>query len=236
MRRAADIVGAENATVISDTSEFGHGSYLEPSKAHDVSHYWLLRLMFYADHGMKIFHIAAEDFFVSSAVIAPKDVPDVQAIVRLANEFEIPLWPFVSFTSQQSHTENWSVADLETLGRALVAMLDMVVLHRESLEGEKLSIGCIQYANGCEHSIGLDMGKNIGKVLEVNVDGAYCILEPGVTFIDLHNYLVKNNLRDQLWVDVPDLGGGSVIGNTVERGVGEQTLFSNGSSRNLTNC
>jgi hypothetical protein len=65
------------------------------------------------------------------------------------------------------------------------------------------------------------MGKNMNKVLEVNVDGAYCILEPGVTFIDLHNYLVKNNLRDHLWVDVPDLGGGSVIGNTIERGVGE---------------
>jgi hypothetical protein len=27
-------------------------------------------------------------------------------------------------------------------------------------------------------------------------------------------------LRDKLWIDVPDLGGGSVIGNTVERGVG----------------
>ena len=60
----------------------------------------------------------------------------------------------------------------------------------------------------------------MNKVLDVNVDGAYCILEPGVTFIDLHNYLVKNNLREHLWVDVPDLGGGSVIGNTTERGVG----------------
>jgi hypothetical protein len=37
---------------------------------------------------------------------------------------------------------------------------------------------------------------------------------------DLHNYLVENNLREKLWIDVPDLGGGSVIGNTVERGVG----------------
>ena len=37
---------------------------------------------------------------------------------------------------------------------------------------------------------------------------------------DLHDHLVKNNLREKLWIDVPDLGGGSVIGNTVERGVG----------------
>ena len=41
---------------------------------------------------------------------------------------------------------------------------------------------------------------------------------------DLHNYLVENNLRDRLWIDTPDLGGGSVLGNTIERGVGE--LFS----------
>jgi hypothetical protein len=46
-------------------------------------------------------------------------------------------------------------------------------------------------------------------------------LESDLRCSDLHNYLVENNLRDKLWIDVPDLGGGSVIGNTIERGVGE---------------
>lgn len=64
------------------------------------------------------------------------------------------------------------------------------------------------------------MGRNMRKVLEVNEDGAFAVVEPGMTFFDLHNYLVENNLRDKLWVDCPDLGGESVIGNTVERGVG----------------
>ena len=44
---------------------------------------------------------------------------------------------------------------------------------------------------------------------------------------DLHNHLVENNLRDKLWIDVPDLGGGSVIGNTVERGVGKWRSWNN---------
>lgn len=44
--------------------------------------------------------------------------------------------------------------------------------------------------------------------------------ETDLRYSDLHNYLVENNLRDRLWIDVPDLGGGSVIGNTIERGVG----------------
>lgn len=66
----------------------------------------------------------------------------------------------------------------------------------------------------------LNLGKHMNRILEVNVEGAYALVEPGVTFEMLHNYLVENNLRDKLWVDVPDLGGGSVLGNTLERGVG----------------
>ncbi|KIH92469.1 hypothetical protein SPBR_02819 [Sporothrix brasiliensis 5110] len=58
------------------------------------------------------------------------------------------------------------------------------------------------------------------RILEVNVAGAYCLVEPCVTFQDMHNYLVANNLRDRLWIDVPDLGGGSILGNTLECGVG----------------
>jgi FAD/FMN-containing dehydrogenase len=66
----------------------------------------------------------------------------------------------------------------------------------------------------------MDMGRNMNKILNVDVDGAYALVEPGVTYFDLHDYLVQNNLRDKLWIDVPDLGGGSVLGNTCERGVG----------------
>jgi FAD/FMN-containing dehydrogenase len=69
-------------------------------------------------------------------------------------------------------------------------------------------------------SVALDLGKNMNKILDVNVEGAFALVEPRVTFFDLHEYLVKNNLRDKLWVDVPDVGGGSIIGNAVERGVG----------------
>lgn len=60
----------------------------------------------------------------------------------------------------------------------------------------------------------------MNRILEVNVEGAYALVEPGVTFMDLHKYLVEHNLGDKLWVDMPGLGGGSVLGNTLERGVG----------------
>jgi hypothetical protein len=50
--------------------------------------------------------------------------------------------------------------------------------------------------------------------------GGLAVYESDSRYSDLHNYLVENNLRDKLRIDVPDLGGGSVIGNTIERGVG----------------
>lgn len=127
-----------------------------------------------------MFHIIGKEYFVASAVVAPRAVPEVQSIMRLCNDFEIPVWPF-------------------SIGR---------------------NVGYGGAAPRVPGSVGLDMGRNMNKILKVDVDGAYALIEPGVTFFDLHDYLVKNNLRDKLWIDTPDLGGGSVLGNTVERGVG----------------
>lgn len=160
--RLAGIVGEENVTVISKDEELSNESYLEPSKAHDM------------------FHVLEKQYFIASAVVAPRNVPDTQEVVKLCNEFEIPLWPF-------------------SIGR---------------------NVGYGGAAPRVPGSIGLDMGRHMNKILDVDVDGAYALVEPGVTYFDLHNYLVKHNLRDRLWCDVPDLGGGSVLGNTVERGVG----------------
>lgn len=62
------------------------------------------------------------------------------------------------------------------------------------------------------------MGRNMNRVLEVNEPNAYCLVEPGVTYSGLYDYLVEKKLNDKLWVDTPDLGGGSVLGNCIERG------------------
>jgi hypothetical protein len=51
-------------------------------------------------------------------------------------------------------------------------------------------------------SIGLDLGRHMNKVLEVDVEGAFALVEPGVTFFEMHDYLEKHNLRDRVWLDV----------------------------------
>ncbi|OCL14615.1 vanillyl alcohol oxidase, partial [Glonium stellatum] len=160
--RARQICAEDNVTIVAKTTELVDGDYINPNKTHDM-HY-----------------LYEQDTFVASAVICPNNVPEVQDIVRLANEFSIALWPY-------SASRNTGYG------------------------------GAAPRVSG---SVALNLGKNMNKILEVNTEGAFALVEPGVTFMDLHDYLEKHNLREELWLDVPDLGGGSIIGNAVERGVG----------------
>lgn len=162
LRRASAIVGDENVVVVAGDDQLQQQDYIDRSKVHDM------------------FHILEKKAFLHSCTVAPKDVPGVQNIMHLANEMDIPVWPF-------------------SLGR---------------------NIGYGGAAPRVPGSIGLDMGKNMNKVLKVDADSAYALVEPGVSFFDLHQYLVDHDLRDKVWADCPDLGGGSVIGNTMERGIG----------------
>jgi (+)-pinoresinol hydroxylase len=60
--------------------------------------------------------------------------------------------------------------------------------------------------------------KRMNRVLEVNEDNASCLVEPGVSYFDLYRYIEERGLK--VWVDVPDPGWGSPIGNALDRGGG----------------
>lgn len=66
-------------------------------------------------------------------------------------------------------------------------------------------------------SVVLDL-RRMNRILEVNETFGYALVEPGVSYFDLYQHLAERG--SGLWVDVPDLGWGSVLGNTVERGNG----------------
>lgn len=60
--------------------------------------------------------------------------------------------------------------------------------------------------------------KRMNKILEVNEVSGYALLEPGVSYFELYEHLRK--IGSKLWIDTPDIGWGSVVGNTCERGAG----------------
>lgn len=66
-------------------------------------------------------------------------------------------------------------------------------------------------------SIVLDLSR-MNRILEVNEKFGYALLEPGVSYFDLYKHIQERGLK--LWIDVPDPGWGSVIGNALDHGVG----------------
>jgi len=72
-------------------------------------------------------------------------------------------------------------------------------------------------APGTPDAVMLDM-RLMNRVLEVSERFAYAVVEPGCSYFDLHKFLSQHH--PGLWVDVPDLGWGSPVGNTAERGNG----------------
>jgi 4-cresol dehydrogenase (hydroxylating) len=60
--------------------------------------------------------------------------------------------------------------------------------------------------------------RRMNRVLEVDEANCVALVEPGVRFFDLYDHL--RSIGSKLWMSVPDLGGGSVIGNALEHGVG----------------
>jgi len=66
-------------------------------------------------------------------------------------------------------------------------------------------------------AVTLDLGR-MKEIIEVNEELCYALVEPGVTFFDLYEYVRERKLK--VWISVPALGWGSVLGNALDRGIG----------------
>jgi 4-cresol dehydrogenase (hydroxylating) flavoprotein subunit len=60
--------------------------------------------------------------------------------------------------------------------------------------------------------------RRMDRILEIHPDLAYALVEPGVRFFDLYDAI--RAAGHKLWPSIPDLGWGSVVGNTLDHGVG----------------
>ncbi|KAF2733890.1 FAD-linked oxidase-like protein [Polyplosphaeria fusca] len=108
-----------------------------------------------------------------------------------------------------------SVTDVQTTIRW--ANHHLIPLHPISL-GRNLGYG--GSAPRVRGAVTLDLGKRMNRILAINPDDYTCLVEPGVTYYALYEEIQRRGLGDKLCIDVPDLGGGSVLGNALDRGVG----------------
>ena len=72
-------------------------------------------------------------------------------------------------------------------------------------------------------SVVLDLSRM--KKIEFDTENGTALLEPGVGFYDLYDYIQQNKLP--YWVSTPGNSWGSVIGNALDRGVGYTTYGEN---------
>jgi 4-cresol dehydrogenase (hydroxylating) len=111
-----------------------------------------------------------------SAVVSPATTEDVQAIVKIANEFGIPLWPI-----SRGKNNGYGGAAPLVRGSIMVSF------------------------------------KEMNKVLEINEELGYALVEPGVSWFDLHDAIEAGGHK--LTASIVDIGWGGVVSNTLEHGL-----------------
>ncbi|MGB3794855.1 MAG: FAD-binding oxidoreductase [Alteraurantiacibacter sp.] len=111
-----------------------------------------------------------------AGAVSPETVEEIQAVVRIANEYRLPIFP---------------IARGKNLGYGGTAPV---------LTG----------------SVVLDLSRM--KKIEFDEEQGTVLLEPGVGFYDLYDYIQRNNLP--YWLSTPGNSWGSVMGNALDRGVG----------------
>jgi 4-cresol dehydrogenase (hydroxylating) len=117
------------------------------------------------------------DELIPSAAVAPGSVEQVQAIVRVANQFRIPLYAIST--------------------------------------GKNFAYG--GPSPNVRGSVTVDL-KRMNRVLEVDAKRNFALVEPGVSYIDLYRHIQERGLK--VWIDTPDPGWGSPIGNALDHGIG----------------
>jgi 4-cresol dehydrogenase (hydroxylating) len=120
--------------------------------------------------------IPGDETYAASAVVHPTSTEQVQAIMRLANQNEIPVWPH-----GQGKNNGYGGPSPRVRGSIQISF------------------------------------RRMNKVLEINEKLAYAVVEPGVRWFDLHAALEEH--APGLTHSVPDLGWGSVIGNSMDSGI-----------------
>jgi FAD/FMN-containing dehydrogenase len=81
--------------------------------------------------------------------------------------------------------------------------------------GKNLGYGGPEPRN--QDMVALDLSR-MNRILKVDDNLCYAVVEPGVTYFQLFEYIQEHGLK--VWMSVPALGWGSVLGNTLDRGYG----------------
>jgi 4-cresol dehydrogenase (hydroxylating) len=113
----------------------------------------------------------------ASAAVAPDNADQVVELVKIANQYRIPIYPIST--------------------------------------GKNLGYGGA--APAFAGSVVFDL-KRMNRIVEIDERNGYVVVEPGVSYFDLHKYIQEKGLK--LWIDCAGPGWGSLLGNALDGGLG----------------
>ena len=113
-----------------------------------------------------------------SAVVTASSVEEVQGVLKICNEYKIPVWTI-------STGRNFGYGSAAPVERGQI-ILDL---------------------------------KKMNKIIHVDLELCTALVEPGVTYQQLYDYLEENNIPLMLSFSAPSAIAGP-LGNTMDRGVG----------------
>lgn len=153
---------------------------------------------------------AALDAF--RAIVGPEWVFSSKEDVALYRDAYSPLWGEPDELVPSAAVAPKSVDEVQAIVRAANA-------HRTPLfpisTGKNLGYG--GSAPNLSGSVIVDL-KRMNKIIEVDDERNFCIVEPGVSYFDLYEYIESRQLK--VMMDIPDPGWGSPLGNALDHGVG----------------
>jgi 4-cresol dehydrogenase (hydroxylating) len=112
----------------------------------------------------------------ASAVVQPSSVEEVQAVLRIANAYGVPIW-----TTSQGRNNGYGGSSPRVKGSVVMNL------------------------------------RRMNRILEINEELGYAVVEPGVTFTQLYEAIRDGGHK--LMLSSPDLGYVSVTGNALENGL-----------------
>ena len=124
-----------------------------------------------------VYSTTPDEAHMPAAAVAPRTVEEIQAILRIARDYRIPLWTI-------STGKNYAYGGPAPMKPGYFV---------------------------------LDLNR-MKRIIEVNEEHGYAVVEPGVSYFDLYNYLQRRGSK--LWIDPAAPGWGSVLGNLSEHGAG----------------
>jgi (+)-pinoresinol hydroxylase len=145
-------------------------------------------------------------------------------------------WVFTSDADLELYRDPYSVmrgTELESLASAAVAPASVEEVQQIVRIANRYRTPLFPISTGKNYAYGgasanlsgsviVDL-KRMNRILRVDDERNFALVEPGVTYFDLYRYIQQRGLK--VWIDPADVAWGGLVGNALDRGMGYTLPF-----------